>query len=92
LSSTNIRVTWDPLSTLSLVTNYIISYDGDESFADDGSETVDQSTTSTTIYVLEEFVIYEITVQAVYSGGNGPLSNVVREITYSDGKCLISMF
>jgi len=86
LSSTSIRVTWDPLSTLSLVTNYIISYGGDESFADDGSETVNQSSTSTTINGLEEFVSYNITVRAVYSGGNGPLSNIVRAITYSDGK------
>ena len=86
LSSTSIRVTWDPLSTLSLVTNYFISYDGDESFADGGSETVDQSTTSVIINGLAAFVSYDITVQAVYSGRSGPASDAVRVRVLSNGK------
>jgi len=57
-----------------------------ESFADDGSETVDQPTTSTTINGLEEFAIYDITVQVVYRGRSGFLSNTVTVITFSDGK------
>ena len=88
LSSTSIRVTWDPLSTLSSVTNYIISYDGVANFVHDGSETVDQSSTSATINGLEEFVSYDIIVQAAYGERSGPLSVAVRVRTFSDGKCM----
>ena len=86
LSSTSIRVTWNPLPALSLVTNYIISYDGVESFADDDSVIVGKSSTRAIINGLEEFVSYDITTQAVYSKRRGPLSIAVRVITLSDGK------
>ncbi|XP_065905772.1 receptor-type tyrosine-protein phosphatase F-like isoform X3 [Dysidea avara] len=84
LSSTSIRVTWNPLPALSLVTNYIISYDGVESFADDDSVIVGKSSTRAIINGLEEFVSYDITTQAVYSKRRGPLSIAVRVITLSD--------
>jgi len=86
LSPRSIEVTWDPpAANVDDVTGYVISYDGVESFADDGSEAVDQSTTSTTINGLEEFVSYDITVQAVYSTIN-LLSSSVRVMTWPDGK------
>ena len=86
LSPHSIKVTWNPLPAYSFFTNYIISYDGVESFADDGSETVNQSKTSTTINGLEEFVSYDITVQAVYSGRRGISSTEVRVTTISDSR------
>ena len=91
MSPRSIEVTWGPpVADVDDVTGYVISYDGEESFADGGSETVDQSTTSTTINGLEEFVNYDITVQAVYSTTN-VLSSSVRVMTWSDGKyCNIS--
>jgi len=85
LSPHSIQVTWDPLPANSLVINYSISYDAVESFGDDGSMIVDKSTNST-IGGLEEFVSYDITVQAVYSKGIGPSSDSVRVTTLSDGK------
>jgi len=86
LSPRSIKVTWNPLPANSFLTNYTISYDGVESFADDGSKTIDQSTTSTTINGLEEFVSYDITVQALYSGGRGISSTEVRVTTISDSR------
>ena len=92
MSPRSIEVTWDPpVADVDDVTGYVISYDGVEIFAGDGSETVDQSTTSTTINGLEEFVRYDITVQAVYNTINVPSSSV-RVMTLSDGKLYITAF
>jgi len=86
LSSRSFEVTWDPpVANVDDVAGYVISYDGEESFADDGSETVDQSRTSTTINGLEEFVSYDITVQAVFGPINVP-STTLTIMTRSDGK------
>ena len=86
MSPRSIEVTWDPpVANVDDVTGYVISYDGVEGFADDGSETVDQSRTSTTINGLQEFVSYDITVQAVF-GPISVLSTSLRIMTKSDGK------
>jgi len=86
LSPRSIEVTWDPpVANVDDVTGYVISYDGVERFADDGSETVDQSRTSTTINGLQEFVRYDITVQAVYKTITVS-SSMLREMTWSDRK------
>ena len=86
MSPRSIEVTWDPpVANVDDVTGYVISYDGVESFADDGSETVNQSSTSTTINGLEEFVSFDITVLAVYNTIN-VLSSSVRVMTWSAGK------
>jgi len=71
------------------VTGYVISYDGVEVFANDGSILVSRSTTSTAINGLEEFVRYDITVQAVFSTVYVPSSSV-RVMTLSDGKLHIA--
>jgi len=64
---------------------YIISYDAVEGFADDGSVVMGRSLTSATIDELEEFVIYEITVQAVYYTIHVS-SSPVAVMTWSDGR------
>ena len=92
LSSTSIRVTWDSLSAISLVTDYMISYNGVENFAPDGSAIVDRSSTTAIIDGLEEFVSYDITVQAMYGGRNGPLGIARRVTTLSDGKINLNVY
>ena len=92
MSPHSIEVTWDPpVADVDDVTGYVISYDGVESFADDGSVSVSRSTNRATINGLEEFVRYDITVQAVYSTFNVPSSSV-RVMTLSDGKLYITAF
>jgi len=86
LSPRSVTVTWDPLSTLSFIICYIISYNSMESFATAGSMLVNRSSTSATVDRLEEFVSYNFTVQAVYDGGGlGPAIIPLRVITWSDG-------
>ena len=92
MSPHSIEVTWDPpVADVDDVTGYVISYDGVESFADDGSVSVSRSTNRATINGLEEFVRYDITVQAVYNTFNVPSSSV-RVMTLSDGKLYITAF
>ena len=86
MSPHSIEVTWDPpVANVNDVTGYVISYDGVESFADDGSVSVGRTTTSTTVDGLEEFVSYDITVWAVY-GIINVVSSSVREMTWSSSK------
>ena len=86
LSPHSIEVTWDPpVANVDDVTDYIISYDGVENFADDDSKSVGRSSTRATIDELEEFVSYDITVLAVYNIIKVP-SNSVRVRTWSNGK------
>ena len=85
MSPRSIEVTWDPpVANVDDVTGYVISYDGVESFADDGSVSVSRTTTSTTINGLEEFVHYDISVWAVY-GIINVVSSSVRVMTRSAG-------
>ena len=87
MSPRSIEVTWDPpVANVDDVTGYVISYDGVENFADDGSVSVGRMT-STTVDGLEEFVSYDIIVLAVYNAIN-VLSRSVRVMTWSDGKKL----
>ena len=67
------------------VTGYVISYDGVERFADDDSVSVSRTTASSTINGLEEFVRYDITVQAVYKTITIS-SSMLREMTWSERK------
>ncbi|XP_065914678.1 protein sidekick-1-like isoform X2 [Dysidea avara] len=84
LSPHSIEVTWDPpVANVDDVTDYIISYDGVENFADDDSKSVGRSSTRATIDELEEFVSYDITVLAVYNIIKVP-SNSVRVRTWSN--------
>ncbi|XP_065903762.1 protein sidekick-1-like [Dysidea avara] len=85
LSPRSIEVTWDPpVANADDVIGYIISYDGVEDFADDASETVSRSPTRATIDELEEFVSYDITVQAMYNTANVPTTSAVRVMTLPD--------
>ena len=87
MSPHSIEVTWDPpVANVDDVDGYIISYDGVEGFADDNSVTVGRSSTRATIDELEEFVSYDITVQAVYNTINAPTTSSVRVMTWSDSK------
>ena len=91
LSPHSIEVTWDPPAVVDEVTGYAISYDGVEVFANDGSVSVNRSTNRAIINGLEEFIRYDITVQAVYNTINVPSSSV-RVMTLSDGKLYITTF
>ena len=86
MSPRSIEVTWDPpVANVGDVDSYIISYDGVESFAIDNSVTVNRTTTSVTISGLEEFVNYDVMVEAVYDTV-AISSNTVRVVTWSAGK------
>jgi len=84
LSPRSIEVTWDP--PIANVDDYIISYDGVESFGNGDSVSVGRSSTRAIINELEEFVRYDITVLAVYNTVN-VRSIEVRVMTWSDGEC-----
>ena len=87
MSPRSIEVIWDPpVANTDNVIGYTILYDGVESFANSGNVSVNESVFSVTISGLEEFVNYNVTVQAVYDGAICVASsNPVRVQTYSDG-------
>ena len=86
LSPRSIEVTWDPpVANIDDVIGYVISYDGMERFADDDNVSVSRTTSSITVDGLEEFVRYDIAVQAVYIGINISSASL-RVMTWSDGK------
>jgi len=85
LSPCSVEVTWLPPFAISEdVNNYIISYDGVESFAEDNSMSVGTLSTRANITGLEKFVSYDVTVIAVYNESTAS-SHAVRVQTYSDG-------
>ena len=86
LSPRSIRITWTPPISTATITGYTIVWDTREDFADDGSTTVTSNTTTYDIDGLEEFVTYDITVNAVHGNTPGPPSDVVTLRTLSDSK------
>ena len=89
LTSHSIRITWE-LSSLSIITGYLISYTTTASYTSCESVTVnDYTTTSHALTKLEEYTEYIIFVQATTNDnrisalGN---SSEVSVITHSDGK------
>ena len=87
LSPHSIEVTWDPpVANVDDIDGYIISYNGVEGFAVDDSVSISRSSTRATIDELEEFVSYDITVQAVYNTITVSSTSSVRVMTWSDGK------
>lgn len=89
LSPHSIRITWiPPMTSTVTITGYTIMWDAKEIFADDtdGSKTVTSTTRTYDLDGLEEFVTYDITVNAVSDSGPGPFSDVVRLRTFSDSK------
>ena len=87
LSPRSIEVSWDPpVANVDDVDGYTILYDGVESSANSGNVSVNESVFSVTISGLEEFVNYDVTVEAVYDGATSVVSSdPVRVQTYSDG-------
>jgi len=86
LSPCSIRITWTPPISTATITGYTIVWDTREDFADDGSTTVTSNTTTYDIDGLEEFVTYDITVNAIFDNTPGPPSDVVTLTTLSDSK------
>ena len=87
MSPRSIEITWDPpVANVDDVDGYTILYDGVESFAISGNVSVNELVFSVTISGLEEFVNYDVTVQAVYDGATSVASsNPMSVQTYSDG-------
>jgi len=87
LSPHSIRITWSPPTATALITGYTIVWmwnNDKKSFAN--STTVTNTTTTYVIDGLEEFVTYDITVNAIFSDTPGPLSDVATLRTLSDSK------
>jgi len=86
LSPHSIRITWTPPISTATITGYTIVWDTREDFADVGSITVTNTTTTYDIDGLEEFVTYEITVNAIFGNTPGLPNDVVTLTTLSDSK------
>lgn len=91
LSSTVLRVGWEPLlatSPTSPVTQYEVevSQDTFDAIPATFNTTVNSKTLTTEIAGLEEYVEYFIRVRAYTSTGPGPYSNPVQETTLEDCK------
>ena len=85
LSSTSIEVTWSPATTVdvNLITGYNVVYDSNVKFVNEDSVTT--TATNFLLTSLEEYVTYNIRVQAVYNDVPGLFSNPVRETTRAAG-------
>ena len=91
LSSTVLRVGWEPLlaiSPTSPVTQYEVEVSQDmfDAIPATFNTTVNSETLTTEIAGLEEYVEYSIRVRAYTSAGPGPYSNPVQETTLEDRK------
>ena len=88
LTSRSVEIRWNPSHPLSNVTSYRISYTTTASYTSGGSITVNgTNATNSTITGLEEYTIYNITVQAI--SGSGMMSgdsDPVLVRTYTNGK------
>ena len=94
LSPTSIMVTWDivpPVDQNGIITTYEILYIPQEDFGGEigaASERVPASNMSFVLRNLEEYVNYNISVQANTRIGPGPYSDPVIRLTFEDGKSL----
>lgn len=89
MSPTSIRVTWEevpPFDQNGMIIAYEVFYEPLNTF--DGQLEVG-AMNSTVLFIilsgLQEFLGYNITVQAYTMAGPGPLSDVVANMTYEDG-------
>lgn len=82
------EVRWNPSSSISNVTSYVILYTTTASYTDGGNMSVNGSdTTNGTLTDLEEYTLYDITVRAI--SGRGVISNdsnVATVRTFTDSK------
>jgi len=86
LSPHSIRITWTRPIVTATITGYTIVWEAREGFADDYSTTVTSTTTTYDIDGLEEFVTYDITLNAIFGNTPGPLTDIVTLRTLSDSK------
>ena len=87
LTPRSVRITWNPSSSLSNVTAYLITYTTSASYTSDGNLTVNGTdTASGTLTDLEENTLYDISVQSISVNGIiSSESNEVSVTTYTDG-------
>lgn len=85
LSPTSIEVIWDIPATVNTdtITNYIVVYNANVDFVSEANVTA--NVTRTELTGLEEFVTYNIRVQAVYNDTPGLFSQTVSATTESTG-------
>ena len=94
LNSTSIMVRWEvlpPAERNGIITVYEVMYQPMETFGDAiGTEMMNVSGSEMSVVLdgLEEFVVYNISVQAYTSVGPGPYSNEVPVRTTTDGVCI----
>ena len=92
ISSTSIMVTWEMIAAIDqngIITMYEVLYEPMKTFGDAiGPLTMNVSSSEfeAVLTNLQEFVIYDISVRAYTSAGEGPYSAAVREMTAEDGK------
>ena len=93
-SSTSIRVTWEfplPSERNGIITWYIVSYQAVGGSYNDSTKRHKKATGASTqadLTGLEEYVVYNITVLAATSAGEGPDSIAVTVRTSKAGKTL----
>ena len=90
VSSTEILVTWDPVPAIDqngIITTYEVLYQPMETFNDTiSSNLMISNQTSILIADLQESVLYNISVRAYTSVGEGPFSEEVLAMTFEDSK------
>ena len=92
VSSTEIMVTWDivpPIDQNGVITMYKVRYEPLETFSGQIQAQTANTTgaeTSELLINLEEFVKYNISVQAYTSEGEGPYSADITAMTQEDSK------
>ena len=90
VSSTEILVTWDPVPPIDqngIITIYEVLYQPLETFNETiSSNLMISNQTSILIADLQESVLYNISVRAYTSVGEGPFSEEVLAMTFEDSK------
>ena len=94
VSSTEIEVSWEEVPAINengLITVYEVLYTPLMTFEGQiSTNTTNTSQLNITLTGLQEYVEYNISVRAYTSVGPGPYSDGVVEITFEDGKLLVS--
>ena len=92
LTSTEIQVNWTEVPEIDrngIITQYEVEYTQTtfDSVPTNQTVIVDNSTTTTLLTRLEEYVLYSVRVRAYTSVGPGPYSDPLTERTLEDGMC-----
>lgn len=89
LSSTTVHVTWEevaPIDRNGIITTYEVLYEPLQTFEVLMSIAVNTTNLSILLVELHPFVIYNISLRAYTSMGNGPYSESIAERTLEDRK------